>query len=187
LAGERQKRKARKRRRAASAPPAAAGSGPAGGANDPAADAMARGYARGRRKDEEARAALVPLEPGERPLAVTVGAVVAALLALAEVIAFVVSFDPDESSRAVRSAVVVPLLLLMAWGMWKAKYWAVLGMEALLALTIISSAVALTGANNVWAVLLVLLIVVGGGALFWFLIRAMARIQMPERPGSARR
>ena len=38
---------------------------------------MERGYARGRAKDEEARAALKPLAPGERPSAVTVGAVVA--------------------------------------------------------------------------------------------------------------
>ena len=162
MAGERQKRKARQRDRS---------------------ETPAR-YERSRQKDEEARAALEPLEPGERPGAVTVAAVVAVLLALAEVIAFVFTFDPDEPSRAVRSAVVVPLLLLMAWGMWHAKYWAVLGMEALLALTIISAAVALTGAGNLWAVLLVLLIVVGGGALFWFLVKAMARIQMPERPGA---
>jgi hypothetical protein len=30
------------------------------------------------------------------------------------------------------------------------------------------------------------LIIAGAGTLFWFLIKAMARIQMPERPGSSR-
>ena len=39
---------------------------------------------RSERKDAEARAALVPLEPGERPLAVTVGAIVAAALGIVE-------------------------------------------------------------------------------------------------------
>jgi hypothetical protein len=38
----------------------------------------------------------------------------------------------------------------------------------------------------VWAVVLVLLILLSSGTLFWFLIKAMARIQMPERPGSQR-
>ena len=44
---------------------------------------MARGYARGRMKDEEARAKLQPLAPGERPRAVTFAAVLAALLGIA--------------------------------------------------------------------------------------------------------
>ena len=40
-------------------------------------DRMARGYARGRERDEAARAALEPLAPGERPLAVTIAALLA--------------------------------------------------------------------------------------------------------------
>ena len=36
---------------------------------------------------------------------------------------------------------------------------------------------------NLWAFVLVSLILVGSGTLFWFLVKAMARIQMPERPG----
>ena len=39
-------------------------------------------YARSRARDEAARAALKPLEPGERPRAVTVAAVLTALLGL---------------------------------------------------------------------------------------------------------
>jgi hypothetical protein len=38
----------------------------------------------------------------------------------------------------------------------------------------------------VWAALLLVIIIAAAGTLFWFLIKAMARIQMPERPGSAR-
>ncbi|HZC14858.1 MAG TPA: hypothetical protein VE270_12640, partial [Thermoleophilaceae bacterium] len=47
-----------------------------------AAPAPQRGYARGRAKDEEVRRSLKPLAPGERPVAVTAGAVAAMLLAV---------------------------------------------------------------------------------------------------------
>ena len=168
MADKRQKRKRRQAQRAA------------------AGTAGATGYARGREKDEAARAALEPLPPGERPRAVTVAAIVALVLALAELIAFAVSFDSDEPSKATRTAIVVPLLLLMVWGMWNAKYWAVLGMQALLGLTVILAMLALTGAGDASAVLLILVIVGSAGSLFWFLVKAMARIQMPERPGANR-
>ena len=175
MADKRQKRKRRQANRAAT-----------GSAAGTTGTAGAAGYARGREKDEAARAALEPLPPGERPRAVTVAALVALALAVAELIAFAVSFDSDEPNKATRTALVVPLLLLMVWGMWKARYWAVLGMEALLGLTVILAMLALTGAGNVAAVLLILVIVGGAGTLFWFLVKALARIQMPERPGANR-
>jgi len=64
-----------------------------------------RGYARGRAKDEAARAALKPLAPGERPTAVTVGAIAALAIAAANVIAMIAGWnslggDTDEG-RAV--------------------------------------------------------------------------------------
>ena len=31
--------------------------------------------------------------------------------------------------------------------------------------------------------MLLVLILAGAGTLFWFMVKAMARIQMPERPG----
>jgi hypothetical protein len=53
-----------------------------------------------------------------------------------------------------------------------------------LALTILWGFLALTTAANLRAVLLALGILVPSGALFWFLIKSMARLQMPQRPGS---
>ena len=47
---------------------------------------MARGYARGRAKDDAARAALKPLGEGERPLAVTIAGVVALVFGLANLV-----------------------------------------------------------------------------------------------------
>ena len=62
---------------------------------------MERGYARAREaKNEAVRAALVPLEPGERPLAVTVAAIVAALLAVANVVLCLAGWEVDGRPAA---------------------------------------------------------------------------------------
>ena len=147
-------------------------------------DVVARGYARGRARTEAARAALEPLAEGERPRAVTVGALVAGALALAEVVSFALGYEAGENGRIIRSVLVVGLLGLMAWGMWRARYWAVLGMQTLLGITIVYASAAAMFAANLSAVLLVVAIIAPAGALFWFLVKAMARIQMPERPGA---
>jgi cation transport ATPase len=146
------------------------------------------GYARSRARDDDARTKLKPLAPGERPAAVTVAAIVAAGFAVANLIALAVGYNvgEDTAGSAVTTVFVSLLLALMAWGMWKARYWAVLGMQTLLAITMIFAALALLNAINLWAAILVLLILGLSGTLFWFLVKAMARIQMPERPGSQR-
>jgi hypothetical protein len=150
-----------------------------------------RGYARSRAKDEEARAALKPLAPGERPTAVTVGAIVAGLLAAANLIAVIAGWDgaagTDDRARAIAGSLLVTgLLCVVAYGMWQAKYWAVLGMQTLLVLTLIASSLGLVTAENVGAMLVLLAIIAAAGTLFWFMVKAMARIQMPERPSRAR-
>ena len=68
--------------------------------------------------------------------------------------------------------------------MWHARYWAVLGMQTLLGITVLLASLGLISAVNLWAALLLALIIVAAGTLFWFLVKAMARIQMPERPGT---
>ena len=160
-----------------------------GGSAEPAGSALQRGYASGRAKDEAARAALEPLRPGERPTAVTVGAVAAGVLALANVVALVAGWDAgpgsgDRDGQAVAGSLLVTgVLCVVAYGMWQARYWAVLGMQTLLAITIIFASLGLITATSAWAALLLVAIVCAAGALFWFMVKAMARIQMPERPG----
>ena len=190
------KRKKERRRAATSKPRPLKGSDPSGEAGSrgltPAEGEPApRGYARGRAKDEAARAALKPLAPGERPTAVTVGAIAAMVLAAANVVAMVAGFndltgDIDESRAVVLTLFWSGLLLLIAWGMWRARYWAVLGMQTLLAIALILGALSLAGAGSVGATLILLAILAGTGTLFWFMVKAMARIQMPERPSRAR-
>lgn len=162
MASSRQKRK-RRRAAAASAPHAE------------------RPPSRSELKNEEARAALVPLEDGERPLAVTVGAVVAGLLGLSNLLLYIAGVDIRGEDPNAGALLFGMLMLSAAWGMWKVRYWAVLGMQALLALIIIAFSVFAMTAASIWALLLALGIVVGAGTLFWFMVKAMARIQMPVR------
>ena len=65
--------------------------------------------------------------------------------------------------------------------MWRARYWAVVVMEGILALLIVIVAVVALKASNITAVLVVLAVLVPAGLLFWKLVKAMARLQMPER------
>jgi hypothetical protein len=185
-----QSRKRRKeRQRAAAQVPAEPAEAPPDGAE--AAAPPEGGYARSRAKNEAARAALKPLAPGERPTAVTVGAIVAALLGLANLVAVVAGWNgaagEDDRARALAGSILVAgLLFAVAWGMWHARYWAVLGMQTLLALTLIASALGLVTASSAWGAVLLVAILASAGTLFWFMVKAMARIQMPERPTRAR-
>jgi hypothetical protein len=72
------------------------------------------------------------------------------------------------------------VLALLAVGMYRRRYWAVLGFEALLAFQLIVTSLALVVADTVRAAALCLLAIVLGGWLFWKLIRVMGRIQAGE-------
>jgi len=188
------KRKKDRQRAARSKPPTLKGSDPLSeadsrGLTPEGAEPASRGYARSRARNEAARAALKPLGPGERPTAVTVGAIAAIVLAAANIVAMIAGWndltgDIDQGRAVALTLLWSGLLLLIAWGMWRSRYWAVLGMQTLLALTIIFCSLALIQAVNLWAFVLVSIMLVASGTLFWFLVKAMARIQMPERPGS---
>jgi hypothetical protein len=128
-------------------------------------------------KDDIAREQLEPLEEGERPLAVTIGAVVAVLLVLGWFIALVAG-----RSNVAGAAPLTLLLAAAAVGMWRAKYWAVLGFQVLLAITLVNAILFLVlRADAALDVIVGVVVVALAGTLFWFLVRALARIQMPER------
>lgn len=148
---------------------------------------MRAGYARGEEKNRATREALAPLAPGERPGAVTIGA---ALTSLAAVILWIscvitVTTDAKVNGQPVNLTQLIFLTLivtLMAWGMWRARYWAVLGFQMSLALLIIAGVLGLVLATSLLQIAGTVLLVIGLSALFWFMVKAMARIQMPERP-----
>jgi hypothetical protein len=164
----------------------AAGTEPVGEEKESFQERMAR---RSEERNTEARAKLKPLEEGERPPAVTVGAVISAVIAVIFSVSAVIAIfssaeiDGREPSPVPLAIFAVPLWM-MAWGMWKARYWAVLGFQMLLVLFMLASAIALVGGTTVAQVAGALVLLAGSGVLFYYLIRSMARIQMPERPGN---
>jgi len=167
--------------RAGGARPAAGGTprdaGAAPGAR-PAGTRPARGYARSRARNDAARAELEPLAQGERPLAVTIAAVVALAIAVANLVLYLAGFDVrGEDPTAGGALVVCAVFAAAAIGMWRVKYWAVIGFEVLL----VSASLSLMLASNLSGALLSVAVIAVSGPLFWFLIRAMARIQMPDR------
>ena len=177
-------RRSRKRGRSPRPAPQAAGAH-----TEPATkpDPFARARARSEARDAAARAKLEPLPPGERPTVVTVAAFVALALAIANVAFLIAGVEVRGHKQAAGGVLLLSgLMLVAAVGLWRARYWAVLGFELLLALTIIYAALSLTVASNLAAVLLSVGIIALAGPLFWKLIRAMARIQMPDRRPAAR-
>ncbi len=143
---------------------------------------MRRGYARGRERDAAARAALKPLAPGERPLAIKVAVAVAVALAIANVALMAAGYEVDGKRPVAGALIFAGIMLAAAWGMWNLRYWAVLGFQALLAIAVIFAGMSVLVASNVAAVALCLGIIVLAAPLFWLLVRVMARIQLPGRP-----
>jgi hypothetical protein len=117
---------------------------------------------------------------------VTVGAVLALAFGLANLVLLAAGYDIRGNKNANASGAVLfaVIMFVAAWGMWNLRYWAVLGFECLLAVVCVSAALALLVASNAAAVVLCVSLLLVCGTLFWKLIRAMARIQMPQRPGA---
>ena len=70
----------------------------------------------------------------------------------------------------------------MTAGMWRSRYWAVLGFQTLLLLTLVASALGLVQVQTIPEAVATVSLLLGSGLLFYFMIRAMARIQMPSSP-----
>jgi cation transport ATPase len=142
----------------------------------------ARPRVRGEERDALIRESLEPLEADERPRAVTIAAVVATLLGIGNLVMLAAGVEVrDEDAPVAGTIIFAAIMFVAAWGMWRAKYWAVLGFQALLAITLVIAGSSLLVASNVAAVALCLAILGLGGWLFWKLIRALARLQMPDR------
>lgn len=144
---------------------------------------MERGYAKAEERNQEAREALEPLAEGERPLVVTIGAVVAALIAASIVIGYLAGTQVNgEKPHFVQVLAPALLMGIMAWGMWRARYWAVLGFQLILVFLIFSAVYGLAlQAATVAQVLATLALLAVAGSFFFFMVKAMARIQMPTR------
>ena len=154
---------------------------------EPVAQGARRGpdYSASRAKDDAVRAELKPLQPGERPPALVIAAVFAGLIGLANLVLYAAGLEIDGDRPPIFGTLLFCVLMLAAAaGMWRLRYWAVLGFQALLAFSVLIAALALLRAETLYAAALCLAIIGGGGLLFYKLIRVLARIQMPQRHAS---
>ena len=144
---------------------------------------MEQGYARAEQRNQEAREALEPLAEGERPTVVTIGAVVSALIALSIIGGYLAGVKVNgETPKFAQVAAPALIMGFMAWGMWRARYWAVLGFQLILVFLIFSAVFGLAvQAASVAQVAATLGLLVVSGTFFYFMVKAMARIQMPQR------
>lgn len=147
---------------------------------------IARGYAKAEEKNRRAREALVPLAPGERPGAVTLGAVLAGLVALVFWASLVIRLFTDVEVEGrqpdpVQLAAFAAVMTAMAVGMWRVRYWAVLGFQLLLVLFLVATTLGLLTAQSVTQAVATFALLLISGFVFYRMIKAMARIQMPQR------
>jgi hypothetical protein len=125
---------------------------------------------------------LEPLRAGERPPALRVAVVVCAALALAVIASAVTVKDLSRHGGSLPGALFIAAVLAsLAVGMYRGRYWAVLGFEALLAFQIVVTSLALVVASTAIAALGCVVSVALGGWLFWKLVRVMARISAGDR------
>lgn len=144
---------------------------------------LSRGYGRSEAKNQAVRDSLTPLAEGERPTVVTLGAIASILVSASVILGYVLGVKVD-GHRPEIVQVLSPAFIfgVMAWGMWMARYWAVLGFQIILLLILFSAFFGLTtNASTVGEFIGTGSILVGAGLFFFFMVKAMARIQMPTR------
>jgi hypothetical protein len=181
---QRTSRKRGRRRQIASAPVATAPRTP----EDEAASAPASvgPASRSEARNAAVRATLTPLEPGERPWALKIAVLVAALIGAGDLVAVIIAGEfKVGGARAGAGGVIAfsVLMLVCAVGMWQKRYWAVLGFQAILVFVVLFFSLLGLRAANLLAVVASIVVVCGGGWLFYKLVRVLSRIQVPKYPG----
>lgn len=132
-------------------------------------------------RGERAHAVLEPLDAHERPAALLVAVGVAVALALGVLVSVATVHDLSRHGGSLPGGVFLAgVLLALAHGMYRRRYWAVLGFEALLAFQAIVTSLALVVAETWLAAGLCALSIGLAGWLFWKLVRVMGRIQASE-------
>jgi hypothetical protein len=147
-----------------------------------AAPAPPRG--RSEARNEAVRATLTPYAPGERPWPIVVSSILAAGFGAFNLVSFLLGTKLRVGGQKPGTAGVLLFALVMfvcAGGMWRMRYWAVLGFEFLLVLVLLTFAVLLIKVSNVVGLVVCVAALTVGGVLFYKLVRAMGRMQVPVR------
>ena len=143
-----------------------------------------RPYARSEARNEAARAALTPYADGERPWAIKVSAMFAVVFGGYNLVSFLLGEKLRVDGQKPGTAGVLLFALVMftcAIGMWRMRYWAVLGFQALLVLVLLFLSILLIKVSNLAGLAVCLIGLSVGGVLFYKLVKAMGRMQIPDR------
>lgn len=135
-------------------------------------------------RNEAARAELTPYAEGERPWPIKVSAAVAVVFGGFNLISFLLGTKLRVDGQKPGTAGVLLFALVMfvcAGGMWRMRYWAVLGFQALLVLVLLTFAVLLIKVSNLAGLAVCVIGLTVGGTLFYKLVKAMGRMQVPAR------
>jgi hypothetical protein len=156
----------------------------------PAATSRPAGTARRRPTSEErnaaVRATLTPIAPGERPWVIKAGALLAFLSGAVQLVLYLAGVKLKVAGTRPQAGSTIVFAVLMfacAVGTWLMRYWAVLGLMALLAVLLLFFSFALVTASSLAGLAIALAGVGIAGVLFYKLVRVLSRIQMPKYPG----
>ncbi len=148
----------------------------------PAAPAIEH-RSRSEERNAAVRATLTPLAPGERPWPLQVAVAIALLIGLADIVQVAlgstVTFGHTHTS--VPGVFLFSLIMFVcAWGMWRQRYWALLGFQALLALLVVAFTLVLITATDILRGVVAIAVIAAGGTLFFKLVRVLSRMQLPS-------
>jgi hypothetical protein len=141
-------------------------------------------YGRSEARNEAVRATLTPYAEGERPWAIKISAVVATIFGAYNLISFLLGEKLKVDGQKPGTAGILLFALVMftcAAGMWRMRYWAVLGFQALLVLVLLFLSILLIKVSNLAGLAVCLIGLSVGGVLFYKLVKAMGRMQVPVR------
>jgi hypothetical protein len=117
---------------------------------------------------------------------VKVSVAVALALGITNLVLYLAGAKPrvgGQQPHLVEILIFSGLMLMCAAGMWRMRYWALLGFQTLLAIGLLGFCLALVRvASLVWALVCVV-VIAAGGFLFFKLVRVLSRVQMPTPPG----
>lgn len=144
------------------------------------ADAMKRGYAKAELKNIAAREALEPIGPENRPKVVLVACAWLLLACVSLVVSIVTADGDDAAGQRVGNALMLGVVALAIWGTFRLRPWAILGTQTLFALAFVFTILAAVFSDKVLLSLALGASALITGAIFYKMIKVMARVQKME-------
>lgn len=141
---------------------------------------MKRGYAKAELKNIAAREALEPIGPENRPRVVLVACAWLLLACVSLVVSIVTADGDDAAGQRVGNALMLLVVLVAVWGTYRLRPWAILGAQTLFALAFVFTVLAAVFSDKVLLSLALAASALITGAIFYKMIRVMARVQKME-------